>query len=446
MGVCGDLSSIYRAIRASEADPGRAGVGTPAHSFPCPNVAYIAPTQVYDVTMIRTSGHEMSIYAPPPLTSHDAAVLDEIHAMRQDLAAVLRVPKRWEGGLRRTMLARAIRGSNSIEGYVVPEDDAVAALDDEQPLSANEITFAEIRGYRQALGFVLQAAADPHFRFDTSVIRSMHYMMLAHDHRKSPGRYRTGAIFVQDDKTGTNVYEGPDASFVPEIMETFTDSLRGNVDLDPLIRAAMAHLNLVMIHPFRDGNGRMARALQTLVLSRRAIIEPAFSSIEEWLGENTEDYYRVLAITGKGSWRPRDDAHLWVSFNLRAHHMQAQTVARRFDEASAIWTELDTLVTRYHLPERVTNLLYEAVLGYRIRRASYIKTTEIEQRTASRDLTRLVELGILQARGETRGRHYVAGQVLADLRRDCRERRQPISDPYPWMRAELAKDSDLAGR
>jgi hypothetical protein len=100
--------------------------------------------------MMRTSGHGLLIYTPPSLTIDDAAVLDEIHVMRQDLAAMLRVPKRWEGALRRTMLARAIRGSNSIEGYVVPEDDAVAALDDEQPLTADQVTFAEIRGYRHA--------------------------------------------------------------------------------------------------------------------------------------------------------------------------------------------------------------------------------------------------------------------------------------------------------
>ena len=61
----------------------------------------------------------------------------------------------------------------------------------------------------------------------------------------------------------------------------------------------MAHLNLVMIHPFRDGNGRMARALATLVLTRSDIGEPEFSSIEEWLGANTEDYYSVLAHTGR---------------------------------------------------------------------------------------------------------------------------------------------------
>jgi Fic family protein len=77
----------------------------------------------------------------------------------------------------------------------------------------------------------------------------------------------------------------------------------------------------------------MARALQTLVISRQGLAEPAFSSIEEWLGSNTTDYYRVLAFTGAGRWQPERDATTWVEFNLRAHHMQAQTLRRRFHEA-----------------------------------------------------------------------------------------------------------------
>jgi hypothetical protein len=66
------------------------------------------------------------IYRSPPLTSEDLSVRGAILDMRRELAVVLRTPRRWQGGLRRTMLARALRGSNSIEGYVVGEDDAAA--------------------------------------------------------------------------------------------------------------------------------------------------------------------------------------------------------------------------------------------------------------------------------------------------------------------------------
>jgi integrase len=74
-------------------------------------------------------------------------------------------------------------------------------------------------------------------------------------------------------------------------------------------------------------------------------------------------YYSVLAHTGRGSWQPRDDAHLWLTFNLRAHHMQAQTVARRVEEADATWIELDQLVSEHDLPERVIDAMFDAVLG-----------------------------------------------------------------------------------
>lgn len=377
------------------------------------------------------------IYESPSLTTEDQSVLAEVHEMRRQLASVLRAPRRWQGGLRRTMLARAIRGSNSIEGYVVDEDDAAAALDDEEPLGADERTWAEIRGYRQALGYVLQMVGDPHFVIDTSAMRSMHYMMLAHDLSKSPGQYRAGPIYVHDEKRDLVVYEGPEPGRLPELMEELAVSLRADLDIDPLVRGAMAHLNLVMIHPYRDGNGRMARALQALTISRQTIVEPAFSSIEEWLGHNIDDYYQVLTATGQGSWRPRPDAHLWAAFNIRAHHMQAQTVAQRVDEASEIWKELDDLISSNHLPERVTGMLYEAVLGYRIRRHGYMKLTGVEKHTATRDLGRLVDLELLHARGETRGRHYLAGDRLRQLHEECRRRRRPVTDPYPWMKTRL---------
>src|SRR5258708_4967624 len=292
--------------------------------------------------MNATSSHPV-LYTAPSLTSEDEVVLGEIHQMRKDLRNVLRTPQRWEGGLRRSALARNIRGSSSIEGYEVAEDDAAAAIDGDEPFTADEKTFLEIQGYRQALGYVLAMSDADYATFDTTELRAMHYMMLSHDLAKSPGRYRKGPVYVHDDRSATVVYGGPEAGDVPRLMEALAESLHTGYGSGPVVRSAMAHLNLVMIHPFRDGNGRMARALATLVLTRSDIAEPEFSSIEEWLGANTEDYYSALAHTGHGSWRPRPDPHLWLTFNLRAHHMQAQTVARRGTEAGQARTGLGAL-------------------------------------------------------------------------------------------------------
>src|SRR3546814_273873 len=244
----------------------------------------------------------------------------------------------------------------------------------------------EILAYRRVLTYVLNVATEPGFVIGGAVFRSMHFRRLDHNLTKAPGRYRTNEFFGRDDKRGVNVYEGPDGGLVPELMRALSQSLAIPSPDDPLVRGAMAHLNLVMIHPFRDGNGRMARALQTMVLAEDQVVEPTFSSIEEWLGNNTQDYYDVLAATGRGSWHPDNDATLWVKFNLRAHHMQAQTMRRRFDEAETQWRRIDELISEHRLNDRIGAALFDALLGLRGTRPSYVKLTELDERTANRDL------------------------------------------------------------
>lgn len=368
----------------------------------------------------------------------DQQVLEEIHAFRSSLADVLRPTKRWTGQLRRTSTARAIQGSNTIEGYTVTEADAVAAVDNEPPLGADEATWLEIRAYRRVLTYVLNVATEPGFVVDAMVLRSMHFMLLDHDLTKTPGRYRDGDIFVHADQRGV-VYEGPHAEVVPDLMAALSDVLSDPEPVDPLVRGAMAHLNLVMIHPFRDGNGRMARALQTMILAQDRVVEPTFSSIEEWLGNNARDYYDVLAATGRGSWNPSRDASLWLKFNLRAHHMQAQTMRRRFDEAEVQLTQLDDLVARAGLNDRIAAALLDALLGLRVTRPAYVKLSGVDERTATRDLTSAAKSGLLEARGERRGRHYVAGEPLLAIQQELRAARVALTDPYPRLRNEIRR-------
>ena len=236
-----------------------------------------------------------------------------------------------------------------------------------------------------------------------------------------------------DEARNTVVYEGPDCELVPDLMAELVESIHEDGSVSSFVRAAMAHLNLVMIHPFRDGNGRMARCLQTLILARDEIVAPEFSSVEEFLGRNTPDYYKVLAELGAGSWNPTQDATAWVKFILRAHHIHAQTVVARLKEASFMWAELDTLADRKGLPERCVAALFDASMGLRLRRSGYIKLAEVEDRTATRDLQALVDAELLTAHGERRGRTYSATDELRRIRKTARGERLRITDPYMTM-------------
>ncbi|MFT4293828.1 MAG: Fic family protein [Micropruina sp.] len=385
------------------------------------------------------------LFQPPDLGLDDLAVIGEINQTRECLASVLRVPKRWDGGLRRTTQARAIQGSNSIEGYTVSDQDAAAAVEGELPLAADERTWAEIIGYRRVLTYVLSIATEPGLTVDESMLRSMHFMLSEHELAKSPGRYRTAPIYVHDDRADRNVYEGPEPERVPGLVRSLVRDL-GNTDAEATVRGAMAHLNLVMIHPFRDGNGRMARALQTMVLAQDQVLEPTFSSIDEWLGHNTDDYCAVLAAAGGRGWHPERDTRMWIQFNLRAHHMQAQTLQRRFEEAERLWTLIDLLVSEHQLPDRTADALFDALLGLRVTRPSYVKRTEVEERTATRDLAQLVQSGLLQPHGQTRARYYVAGAPLAEMMAENRKQRQPLIDPYPSLVGEIRAAAAQVGR
>ncbi|MFF5176697.1 Fic family protein [Micromonospora sp. NPDC000316] len=372
------------------------------------------------------------LYQTPALSDEDLRVLDELDTMRASLRYQLAEPHRWTGQLRRTLIARAIQGSNSIEGYQVTLDDAAAAVAGEDPVETSPQTWDVITGYRDALTYVQQLARSQEFTWQHMLMNSLHFMMLRHDLAKWPGRFRPGDIHVDEAHTGRRVYTGPDADDVPALIAELIDWLAdGEPETPLLVRASMAHLNLVKIHPWRDGNGRMSRCLHTLVLARDGVLAPEFSSIEEWLGagRNTYAYYDVLGEVGGPAWSPDNDTGKWVRFCLGAHHQQAQLVRQRIDQAAQLWELLDTWVRRNGLPERVVSALHLASAGGRVRRTIFQRDEGLTDDQATRDLRALVRAGMLEQRGQTRGRYYLAAPALRDLAAPALIPKE-ITDPY----------------
>jgi Fic family protein len=287
--------------------------------------------------------------------------------------------------------------------------------------------------------YVLQLHQESNFHFEAQLLRSLHFMMMSYDLRNRPGLWRAGAIYVRNDATGDVVYEGPDVEEVPTLMQDLTLRLEQDTDTPPMVLGAMAHLNLVMIHPFRDGNGRMGRCVQTLVLARNGIVSPVFCSIEEYLGANTQAYYDVLAEVGAGKWQPQRDARTWVRFILTAHLRQARTSLRRVKEAERLWDELERLIADRGVNPRTIFALYDACVGFRVRNATYRaialaedETAGLTEQAASRDLKTLHQGGLLVPHGEKRGRFYTASPELWDLRKRIVEARDPRNDSDPF--------------
>ena len=381
------------------------------------------------------------LFQTPELGASELAVLDDLAQLRENMRIYLHEPRRWQGPLRRQAFARAVQGSNTIEGYRLDLDDAAAVALGEAPLENDEETRLAYKGYGDAMTYVLQLADESDFDYSRQLVKSLHFMMTSYDLKKRPGRWRAGAVYVQKSETGETVYEGAPIEDVPGLMAELVGQLN-EIDLDapPMVRAAMAHLNLVLIHPFVDGNGRMARCLQNLVLSREGILSPVFVNIEEYLGRNTQDYYGVLAEVAQGHWQPHRDARPWLQFALLAHLRQARTWFRRIKESERLWGELEKLMVERGLPERSLVAMFDASMGFRVRnatyRASFGDTADpITDGTASRDLRQLVDAGLLLKNGTKRGTFYTRGPELEALVKAIRDARDPRDESNPFASA-----------
>jgi len=372
----------------------------------------------------------MLFLAPEP-TELEVSVLQQIDQLRERLDHAARQPKRWFGLLRRDAFARAVQGSNSIEGYDVTIDDAIAAVEGEEPLDPKDEAWLAVNGYREAMTFVLRRAEDPFFAYSSELLKALHFMMVGYDLSRNPGRWRSGSIFVRNESTGERVYEGPPVEAVAPLVDELVEALNQEprTHTSGVVRAAMAHLNLVMIHPFSDGNGRMGRCLQTLVLARGGVTAAFFSSIEEYLGRNTRVYYDVLAEVGQGAWHPERDAKPWMRFCLTAHYRQAMTLLKRTREIEKLCDEIEEIVKRLGLPDRSVLALADAAMGHKVRNATYRNLADLTNLVAGRDLLALSRAGLLEARGEKRGRFYVSTERILEIRRSVAEPKS-IPDPF----------------
>jgi hypothetical protein len=118
-----------------------------------------------------------------------------------------------------------------------------------------------------------------------------------------------------------------------------------------------------------------------------------------------------------------------VKFCLTAHYRQAETLLRRSQEAARLWSELEIEVKRRGLQERMMLALHDAAFGYRVRNATYRKAADVSDAVASRDLGILLSAGLLLARGEKRGRFYIAGEWLKQQKAET-SLPKVASDPF----------------
>ena len=357
----------------------------------------------------------MAIYATPPKSPAFLRRLEELDELRRYLAQHLSDSAQpWTGALRRLAAAEVTVGSTSIEGYGASIEDTVEILAGRHPAGASDETQRIIAAYAQAMDRVAVLAADPRFEWSSQTMLDLHFLVCHPQPQAGPGRMRDRSVIVTRG-LGRDPYRPPPTTGIPDLLNEVAAWLRsGDLARHPVIRAAMAHLNLVSIHPFQDGNGRMARIVQSLVLAREGLLRAELVSIEPYLGRHTREYYSVLEAVQGAAFDPHRDASAWVEFCIEAHVQEATERRRWLELAHARHDFCEQLARAQAYPERFVIALDQALLGLPLTNAEYRHEADIASPTATQDLQRLRQDGWLDQEGGGRSLHYIAGGPLKD--------------------------------
>ena len=264
------------------------------------------------------------IYRAPELDERERAVVGAIECAERQVRGHLLAPAVWSGTTAREVYLATLRagGQRNAGSCMLPAEVSPA-----------------MSGYRRAMSYVLQRFDDSHFKYSDELLRALHFMLTEHDQAATPGRWRLRAGGVLDSKRNV-VYRGPEADRIRALIDELLAALNTESEIPALVRGAIAHLNVLRIHPFRDGNGRLARCLEALVVARAGYRAPGLLNVEEYCGYNRMAYERALASTTDGEWQPENDTRVWLRFSLTMRYRQALNLLKDFRNFSDLYSEL----------------------------------------------------------------------------------------------------------
>ena len=195
-------------------------------------------------------------------------------------------------------------------------------------------------------------------------------------------------------------FEAPAAGRLEEEMRRFLEWFNGAASPEPVLKAALAHLWFVTVHPFDDGNGRIARAIADMSLARSEGSSQRFYSMSAQIREGRADYYRILEQTQRGTM----DVTAWMEWFLacltRAIESAQSALSGVIDKAR-YWEKLRDVPLNQRQRAMITRLL-EGFEG-KLTTSKWAALTKSSNDTALRDIQQLVERGVL-VRNEAGGR------------------------------------------
>lgn len=307
--------------------------------------------------------------------------------------------------LRHLATVQSVGSSNRIEGNKLSDDEIARLIENMTIQQLSTRDEQEVAGYYNTLEIIHEQYPD--FSLSESLIKAFHKELLRHSskdaHHRGPYKKQSNQVVATDTEGEQKIiFQTTSPALTKVAMEKVVRWFNevGGDDIHPLIRIGTFVYELLSIHPFQDGNGRLSRLLTNLLLLQAGYEFVLYASLERVIEQEKVNYYKTLMAAQRFRGTEEEQIGRWLYFFVNA----VRRLTEQLGEArNSIISEPEVLYL---------NIRQQKVLDF-IKREGTLAIREIDallpavsRNTVKYDLKRLTEAGLLVKRGQGRGTVY----------------------------------------
>ena len=353
------------------------------------------------------------MYSPKfSITNKILKYIGRIEAARDYIENAPLVPA-YEAKFRQEAIIRTVHHGTHIEGNPLDTGEVAAVLEG-QTIDAKDRDVQEILNSREVLKYIdkRKTTNDQRLKLSEKELLKIHQLtvnrVLSSD---KAGKFRTTQVVVKNSKTGEVSFRPPSPVQVRDLILDFVAWLNSDPasEIHPVLLAGVVHYVLAYIHPFVDGNGRVARSFATLVLFNKGYDIKKFFSLEEYFDRDGQRYYATLQSVSNQKVDNLSDRDLtiWLEYFCEGLAAELERVREKVKKLS-LDSRLKGRTGQIGLSERQVKLVeYIENNGSISNRAWRSLLADFSDDTILRDLKDLQKKKLIKKKGSTKGAVYV---------------------------------------
>ena len=313
----------------------------------------------------------------------------------------------YEKKFQKDAMVRSVHHGTHLEGNDLNLSQAEKVLVGESVV-ARERDVQEVINYRRAMEFIGNAGIESNKEIDEELIKTLHKHTVERIlEPERTGQFRKTQVVIKNSASGEVSFRPPPAVAVPAQLQDLIVFMNkaGSEEIHPVPKGGVVHYEFERIHPFVDGNGRVGRALSTLILYKEGYDIRKFFSLEEYFDSNAREYYEALQSVEKNN----GDLTEWLIYFTKGLAIELSKIKEKVEHISIDGKVREKLGGKpFLLSERQLGIVeYIQQTGYLQNNAFKQLFPFVSEDTVLNELKGLLTAGIIKKQGKTKAARYV---------------------------------------